>query len=111
MIVSTGSSIEAPDTAAPAELHADAEETFGFHPAHSSPKVTNLSFLLEAAAKTDEAPLPAWFEITSFVVLLLILAIDLFLAYKRPHIPSTRESALWVSFYIVLALIFAGLML
>ena len=58
-----------------------------------------------------EAALPAWFEITSFVVLLLILATDLVLAYKRPHIPSTRESALWVSFYVVLALIFAGLML
>jgi len=58
-----------------------------------------------------ESALPAWFEITSFVVLLLILAADLVLAYKRPHIPSTRESALWVSFYVVLALIFAGLML
>jgi len=58
-----------------------------------------------------EAALPAWFEITSFVVLLLILATDLVLAYKRPHIPSTRESALWVTFYVVLALIFAVLML
>lgn len=58
-----------------------------------------------------EAALPAWFEITSFVVLLLILAADLILAYKRPHIPSTRESALWVAFYVGLALVFAGLML
>ncbi|MDZ4046417.1 MAG: TerC family protein [Rhodoglobus sp.] len=58
-----------------------------------------------------EAALPAWFEITSFVVLLLILAVDLVLAYKRPHIPSTRESALWVSFYVGLALVFALLML
>jgi tellurite resistance protein TerC len=57
-----------------------------------------------------EAALPAWFEITSFVVLLLILAADLVLAYKRPHIPSTRESALWVGFYVGLALVFAGLM-
>jgi tellurite resistance protein TerC len=57
-----------------------------------------------------EAALPAWFEITSFVVLLTILAADLVLAYKRPHIPSTRESALWVTFYVVLALVFAGLM-
>lgn len=58
-----------------------------------------------------EPVLPVWFEITSFVVLLLILAGDLVLAYKRPHIPTTRESALWVTFYVVLALIFAGLML
>ncbi len=58
-----------------------------------------------------EAALPAWFEITSYVVLLGILTVDLILAYRRPHIPTTRESALWVSFYVVLALIFAGLML
>lgn len=57
-----------------------------------------------------EAALPAWFEISSYVVLLLILTVDLVLAFKRPHIPSTRESALWVTFYVVLALIFAGLM-
>ncbi len=58
-----------------------------------------------------EAALPAWFEIGSFVVLLLILAADLVLAYRRPHVPSTRESALWVGFYVLLALIFALLML
>ena len=116
MIVSTGSSVEAPDTAASVLIETDAGETFGFAPARSSPKeifVTSLITLVSetAAATTEEAPLPAWFELTSFVVLLLILAIDLFLAYKRPHIPSTRESALWVGFYVVLALIFAGLML
>jgi len=58
-----------------------------------------------------EPALPAWFEITAYVVLLLILTTDLILAYKRPHIPSTKESALWVTFYVVLALVFAGLML
>lgn len=52
-----------------------------------------------------------WFQLTSYVVLLLILAADLVLAYKRPHIPTTRESGLWVGFYVVLALVFAGLML
>ncbi|GAA1691139.1 TerC family protein [Microbacterium sediminicola] len=54
--------------------------------------------------------LPLWFEIGSLVVLTLILAADLLLILKRPHIPSTRESTLWVVFYVVLALIFAGLM-
>ena len=58
-----------------------------------------------------ELALPAWFQITSFIVLLLILAADLTLAYKRPHIPTTKESALWVSFYVALALIFSLLML
>ncbi|MBN9606223.1 MAG: TerC family protein [Actinomycetales bacterium] len=54
--------------------------------------------------------LPLWFEIGAFIVLLLILAFDVILAYRRPHIPSTRESALWISFYVALALVFAGLM-
>ena len=54
--------------------------------------------------------LPLWFEIGSLVVLTLILAADLLLILKRPHIPSTRESTLWVVFYVTLALIFAGLM-
>ena len=54
--------------------------------------------------------LPLWFEIGSLVILTLILAADLLLILKRPHIPSTRESTLWVVFYVTLALIFAGLM-
>lgn len=57
-----------------------------------------------------ETTIPAWFEIGSAGVLLLILAVDIFLAFRRPHIPSTRESALWIGFYVVLALIFAGLL-
>ncbi|WP_405083430.1 TerC family protein [Protaetiibacter intestinalis] len=55
--------------------------------------------------------LPLWFEIGTYAVLALILAFDLTLAFKRPHVPSTRESALWIAFYVVLALAFAGLML
>ncbi|MFC5503211.1 TerC/Alx family metal homeostasis membrane protein [Lysinimonas soli] len=54
--------------------------------------------------------IPVWFEFTSFGVLLLILAADIFLAFRRPHIPSTRESAIWIAFYVLLALIFAGLL-
>jgi tellurite resistance protein TerC len=54
--------------------------------------------------------LPLWFEIGSLAVLTLIIVFDLVLAFKRPHVPSTKESSLWVSFYVVLALIFAGMM-
>lgn len=54
--------------------------------------------------------LPLWFEIGSFVVLGIILAIDLLLVLKRPHEPSMKEAGLWVSFYIALALVFAGAM-
>jgi tellurite resistance protein TerC len=55
--------------------------------------------------------LPIWFEVGSFVVLTLILIADLLLVIKRPHVPSMRESTLWVVFYVALALIFALLML
>ncbi len=44
-------------------------------------------------------------------MIVLILIADLVIAFRRPHVPSTRESALWVSFYVGLALIFALLML
>ncbi len=54
--------------------------------------------------------IPAWFEIGSFVVLSLILIFDLLLVVRRPHVPSPRESVLWVGFYVVLAIIFGGLM-
>jgi tellurite resistance protein TerC len=69
------------------------------------------ALILAETAAAAEASIPAWFQITSFIVLLLILAADLVLAYRRPHVPSTRESALWVSFYVGLALVFAMLML
>jgi tellurite resistance protein TerC len=58
-----------------------------------------------------EFSIPLWFEIGTYVALVLILAFDITLAFRRPHIPSTRESALWISFYVALALVFAGLLL
>ncbi|WP_294181627.1 TerC family protein [uncultured Schumannella sp.] len=58
-----------------------------------------------------ELALPLWFEVGSLVALTLILAFDVFLAFRRPHIPSTRESALWIGFYVALAIVFALLML
>jgi tellurite resistance protein TerC len=51
-----------------------------------------------------------WFEIISMIVLTAILLADVLIIFKRPHIPSARESALWVSFYAALALVF-GLIL
>jgi tellurite resistance protein TerC len=54
--------------------------------------------------------LPLAFEIGSFIVLLVIIIADLVHAYRRPHIPSTKESGLWVGFYVALALVFAVIM-
>ena len=52
--------------------------------------------------------LPLWFEVGSLVVISLVLILDLMLVVWRPHHPSNRESALWITFYVVLALVFAG---
>ncbi|WP_405375756.1 MULTISPECIES: TerC family protein [unclassified Microbacterium] len=54
--------------------------------------------------------LPVWFEVGSLVVLTLVLIADLLLIIKRPHIPSAKESTLWVVFYVALALVFALLL-
>jgi tellurite resistance protein TerC len=54
--------------------------------------------------------LPLWFQVTSLVVLSLILLADLLLIIWRPHVPSSRESGLWVAFYVLLALAFGGVM-
>jgi tellurite resistance protein TerC len=54
---------------------------------------------------------PLQFELVSGAVLVLVLAADLVLAYRRPRVPSVKESAVWVGFYVVLALVFAVLLL
>ena len=55
--------------------------------------------------------LPVWFEVATFVVLGLLLLVDLAVVARRPHAPSMKEAALWVSFYVSLALGFALLLL
>jgi tellurite resistance protein TerC len=57
-----------------------------------------------------ELQLPFWFEATTIAVLTVIIVGDLVLAYLRPRVPSTRESAIWVGVYVGLALVFAVLM-
>jgi len=44
------------------------------------------------------------------IVLTIILIADLLLIKLRPHIPSTKESTLWVVFYVTLAMLFAVLL-
>lgn len=44
------------------------------------------------------------------IVLVAILLIDLLLIIRRPHAPTMREASLWVGFYVLLALVFAGAM-
>jgi tellurite resistance protein TerC len=53
--------------------------------------------------------IPPALEIGSLVVMGLVIIADLALAYLRPHVPGVRESAIWIGFYVALALAFAGL--
>jgi tellurite resistance protein TerC len=54
--------------------------------------------------------IPAWLEIGSLAIMVLVIVGDLVLAYRRPHLPSPRESGIWIGFYVALALAFAVLL-
>ena len=41
---------------------------------------------------------PAWFEISTFVGLTVLLLADLALVARRPHEPSVKEATAWVVF-------------
>ncbi len=56
-----------------------------------------------------DGALPFAFELTSLIVLVAILIADLLIVAWRPHVPSMREAALWVSGYAALAVVFGGL--
>ena len=47
------------------------------------------------------------FEIAALSVLVVILLVDLLMVVKRPHLPSMKECAAWIGFYVSLAVIFA----
>ncbi|GHH64479.1 TerC family protein [Promicromonospora soli] len=53
--------------------------------------------------------LPATFEVITLGAMIALLVADLLIVGRRPHIPSMRESALWVGFYVGLAVIFGGI--
>lgn len=51
-----------------------------------------------------------WFEIISMAVLTAILIADVLIIFKRPHIPSNRESTIWIVAYALLAVAFGGVL-
>ncbi|MFD0704876.1 TerC family protein [Alloscardovia venturai] len=53
---------------------------------------------------------PLWFMIATFVVLATFFVVDLVLIGRKPHVPSTKECLQHISFFIVMALIFGGIM-
>lgn len=54
----------------------------------------------------NEIHYPIWCWVTFFVVVLLALFVDLGIANRRDHAPSRRETFIWSSVWISLALLF-----
>lgn len=54
--------------------------------------------------------LPVVFEVAAMVAVVSMLVLDLAIVRRRPHVPTTRESLVWVLVYVGLALGFAGLL-
>jgi tellurite resistance protein TerC len=50
--------------------------------------------------------LPVTFEVITLGAMVVLLIADLLIVGRRPHVPSIKESALWVGFYVGLAVIF-----
>ncbi|MCG5220938.1 TerC family protein [Streptosporangium sp. KLBMP 9127] len=50
--------------------------------------------------------LPAWVWIVTIVGFVAVIAFDFHLVARNPHEPSFRECTAWVSFYVLLAIIF-----
>ncbi|GAB3691812.1 TerC/Alx family metal homeostasis membrane protein [Nocardiopsis oceani] len=51
---------------------------------------------------------PLWLWITTVVVIVTLICVDFVIVARNPRKPSTREAALWVSFYAVLAVAFGA---
>ena len=49
---------------------------------------------------------PLWLWITTLVVTIGMLSVDVFIIGRRPHEPSMRECALAISFFVTLAVLF-----
>ena len=68
-----------------------------------------MNIFAAATSTAEHVALPLQFEIISMVVLTLILIADVLMIFKRPHIPSAKESTAWVVFYALLAIAFGGI--
>jgi tellurite resistance protein TerC len=53
---------------------------------------------------------PLWFQVSTFGVLGVLLAVDLLVVARRPRVPSMTECVVWVAAYVGLAAAFAVLL-
>lgn len=57
----------------------------------------------------DMSETPVAFMIATFAVLIAFFVVDLFVIGRKPHVPSTKECVQHIAFFVVMALIFGGL--
>ncbi|PRZ03469.1 tellurite resistance protein TerC [Isoptericola sp. CG 20/1183] len=50
--------------------------------------------------------LPVLFEVVALAAIALLLVADLAIVGRRPHVPSMKESGIWVAVYVSLAVVF-----
>ena len=53
---------------------------------------------------------PIWLQLATAIGFVVVLALDFFIVDRRPHAFSTREATVWVTLYVILAAIFAGVL-
>ncbi|WP_044085266.1 TerC family protein [Bifidobacterium gallicum] len=53
---------------------------------------------------------PMVFMVVTYAVLAVFFIVDLFVIGRRPHVPTTKECVQHIVFFVVMALVFAGLM-
>ncbi|GAA1109527.1 TerC/Alx family metal homeostasis membrane protein [Nocardiopsis metallicus] len=51
---------------------------------------------------------PLWLWVTTVLVIVSLICVDFVIVARNPRKPSTREAALWVSFYALLAVAFGA---
>ncbi len=51
---------------------------------------------------------PAWLWIATIAALLAVIAVDFYLVARNPRDPSLRESTIWISCYVALAVLFGA---
>ncbi len=49
---------------------------------------------------------PTWLWVATIGTATVLLLVDIVLVSRRPHEPSLRESSLWITFYVTLAVLF-----
>jgi tellurite resistance protein TerC len=59
-----------------------------------------------AATSSESLEVPTWVWVTTIAVMAVVLAVDVFVIARRPHVPSTREVSFALVGYVGAALLF-----